>query len=314
MTAFGIIESLRRALNSGVGGAPGPVSDTHVSGVVPSSAAERIERLNASAETHSDISAAVYHRLLLRAAVLGELETVEQKRLSNLAPSPEVASKLTRFEVEKVKAEKERGYNLAVTDLFVEKALAYLEADAERYQKKGYRLYRYARISVLIGVVLSVIGTHPHAINALLGKDLFKSIASEILGANANGNGVWIMLISNFTTSFTMYGFLVLFSVANWRYGRAFLDQAERLLERRHALRQGRLFIHLSKEALTVEDLDKAFNWNVSTHNAFANMQTEASAPWGSVLAELAKTIPKIVEATATGLQRADAKSKQQPT
>ena len=101
----------------------------------------------------------------------------------------------------------------------------------------------------------------------------------------------------SFVKSFTFYGLLVLSAVFLKRYGKAVLDQAERIHDRRHALRQGRLYIHLRDGSIkSVEELERAFNWNSSQNNAFADINTEAQAPWGNALKEIVNIIPKVVE------------------
>lgn len=77
------------------------------------------------------------------------------------------------------------------------------------------------------------------------------------------------------------------------------MDQAERLHDRRHALRQGRLFVHLRDGVLTVDEMDRAFAWNIQQPNAFGEMPTDAKAPWGSAIADLGKVLPEAVKAGA---------------
>ncbi|QLA17412.1 hypothetical protein [Desulfolutivibrio sulfoxidireducens] len=86
---------------------------------------------------------------------------------------------------------------------------------------------------------------------------------------------------------------------------RTFFDQAERLKDRRHALRQGRLFVHLNGGKMSVDEMEKAFNWNMSSDNAFANINPEAHAPWGVVMKELLKTIQ---ETSKAGIKAAERK------
>lgn len=81
------------------------------------------------------------------------------------------------------------------------------------------------------------------------------------------------------------------------------LDQSERLFEKRHALRQGRLYVHLNDGQLSIDELEKAFNWNQSQQNAFGEIPTDASAPWGSVMTEIAKTIPEIMKSKLASKQ-----------
>ena len=185
-----------------------------------------------------------------------------------------------------------RVYRLAATDLFVEKAISYLEKDAAGYIFKGSSLFVLALVFLLSGIVAS---SYPMFIDKT--KSSFGSIYSmtlighDVVSVHSDS---WIILADKFTKAFTFYGFIVLFSVICIRLGKALLDQAERLRERRHSLRQGRLYIHLSNGEVTIEELEKAFDWNVSKGNAFGNIPTEASAPWGSVIKEAIKAIPDI--------------------
>jgi len=115
------------------------------------------------------------------------------------------------------------------------------------------------------------------------------------------GSDRWYSLIQSFISGFTFYGFLVLITVYSWRFGKAMIEQSERLSERRHALRQGRLFIHLNNGEMSASDLEKAFDWNVAKTNAFTGVPTEASAPWGGVIKEALKAIPEIFKTSKGG-------------
>jgi len=86
------------------------------------------------------------------------------------------------------------------------------------------------------------------------------------------------------------------------------LDQAERLLERRHALRQGRLFVHLHNGDLTIDDMEKAFQWNVTQPNAFSHMSTDAKAPWGVVTSELIKAGAEVAKTASTEKEKSTKK------
>lgn len=190
-----------------------------------------------------------------------------------------------------------RSYRLATTDLFVEKAIAYLEEDYNKYIRHGLSLFTLAFFLLSFGIYYSY--------------ERFISSA-KIAGSADLKSGLTIYelihgkqiftyeLVSVFVAGFTFYGFIVLFAVSCMRLGKAMMDQAERLRERRHSLRQGRLYIHLSNGEVTIEELEKAFDWNVSKGNAFANIPTEASAPWGGVIKEALKTLPEIFKRAKT--------------
>jgi hypothetical protein len=269
--------------------------------------------------TNWSISAEVHDRLLLRHTILNKLEKFEgayeaHQDLVKIytetkkPPEPKKLSTLGKFDVFQSKKEQSqqyeienphlRAYRLAATDLFVEKAIAYLEIDCNRYTKRGMTLFAIGIVFVFIGIITSGINTFECGTDftaALIGGDHCKIIAksSEELFKH-HVKYYWVELVSKFTRGFTFYGMIVLLSVGCWRLGKAMLDQAERLRERRHSLRQGRLFIHLNNGNVTIEQLEKAFDWNVSKGNAFANIETEASAPWGAVLKEAVKILPEV--------------------
>jgi hypothetical protein len=175
-----------------------------------------------------------------------------------------------------------RAYRLAVTDLFVEKAIVCLEETSSAYRWKGLLAYILAFGFIGFGVALSVWGG-PSSRNSPATLGITLSSSQQL--------GVLLM------RSFTMYGMIVLAAVSLWRFGKAMLDQAERLMERRHALRQGRLFVHLVDGCLRVEEMEKAFNWNQSQSNAFGHMKTEAQAPLGAITAETIRSFAEIAKA-----------------
>jgi hypothetical protein len=201
-----------------------------------------------------------------------------------------------------------RAYNLAVTDLFVEKALAYLEKHARPYKRLGLGANILAVALVGAGAWMAV-------------SEMYKtpSLAAQMIELQSIqqrpplyfGNMPevpWQLLFIQFSKGFTAYGMIVLVATLLWRYGKAMLDQAERLMERRHALRQGRLFVHLNGGQLDIEELEKAFNWNQSQTNAFASIREDSQAPWGAVAKELARGLPDLVKAGIKSTSKSDGK------
>jgi hypothetical protein len=184
----------------------------------------------------------------------------------------------------------ERVYHLAVTDLFVEKAQAFLEDRADSYQRSG-KIARWMASAIVFG-------------GAVLAWQQMISHHSDIAAS-------WLALASSFTRAFTAYGMVVLAAVGFWRYSKSMLDQSERLYERRHALRQGRLFVHLNDGKLTIDEMERAFKWNESHENAFAHINTEAAAPWGVIAKEVAKGFPEVFKAgmQAVGKGKSEEKS-----
>ena len=224
-------------------------------------------------------------------------------------------------------------YRLSVIDLFVEKAIAILEGEADKYQKIGKWLIAAASIPIASGIIIAFCQLNPGIlpsytkevikltneadINKIqmytnLYKQENKNTEITIIDSNlSNANQAfvqsmidrevalsWKEALVSFIKSFTFYGLLVLSAVILKRFGKALIDQSERLYNRRHALREGRLYLHLKNGRVeTVEEFDQAFNWNASQSNAFADITTDAQAPWGNALKEALNIIPKTVEA-----------------
>lgn len=293
---------------------------------------------------HEKISADVFRRLRLRNAQLRELEEQARSYLVN----NELNSKTNNSDRDNNSSNFGiRAYHLAVTDLFVEKAIAYLEERANEYKSKGEKMIRRGQYAYIFGAVLAFFNLFPlhieadniiSAINScklplpiiyndykapqLLDeltedKKIKKStkdkqptkytndtiIEEHAIKKEYNTSEFWIA----FTKSFSALGMVVLVGVSLIRYGKVLLEQAEQLYERRHALRQGRLFVHLNDGKLTLEEMEATFNWNVSGKNAFSHLPTESQAPWGSVFHQITHKLPEIVK---NGLEKLSQKLK----
>jgi len=110
-----------------------------------------------------------------------------------------------------------------------------------------------------------------------------KAAAAEVIERNYKWAYSW-SIADRFLKSFTFYGFIVLAAVAAWRFGKSMLDQSERLYEKRHTMRQGRLYVHLKDGNLSAEELVTAFAWNDTRPNAFGELKTDTKAPVGATL------------------------------
>ncbi|MDQ7834934.1 MAG: hypothetical protein RDU24_06090 [Humidesulfovibrio sp.] len=229
-----------------------------------------------------------------------------------------------------------RAYNLAVTDLFVEKALAYLSRKARGYERSGKFFFGIAMLAVFLAVAVSAklfisenltddwtipyittikAGTNNNHllyqnVNATLSSIINDSHLKEKVNENniepilmrLVGSAVTIAmfeLIGKFIKAFTFYGLIVLIAVYCYRMSKALIDQSERIKDRRHALRQGRMFVHLNGGRLSIDEMEKAFNWNSNPDNAFSNINPDAQAPWGTVMKEMMQTLRETTKATA---------------
>jgi hypothetical protein len=235
-------------------------------------------------------------RLRERRQLLVDAKEVEEKLLS-----PGAACVLQRREGNSEETEKGNcectpdnvleavDYRLGITDLFVEKAQYHLEDRAGRYKSLGYSMYGVAVLLFAFGAAIAV-------------TNMFQFCPQLQVTSKASD---WINLLEHFLRAFSAYGFIVLTAVVLARGARACLDQRERLLAKRHSLRQGRLYLHLTGGRVTIDDLERAFDWNRDQHNAFTHMTTDAKAPFGAALDELIKIIPELVK---TGVAVAEKK------
>ena len=271
-------------------------------------------------DPHEEVAIRVYERLRLRNAQLRELEEQAQEYLINKEKQDD------EITIGK------RAYHLASTDLFVEKAMTYLEDRAEKYKNSGHRKILFGQSTYFFGTVLAllmlanfqIIGNEEsHFLGFIHGFTLElptdQNLTERIITTEPNGkitkvekyyaNHTMDRLsslaknanhstdrLSSFAKSFSALGMIVLLGVSFTRYGKVMLDQSERLLERRHALRQGRLFVHLNDGKLDINEMEKAFNWNVAGANSFSHLPTESHAPWGSVIKEIGHKVPELMQ------------------
>lgn len=230
----------------------------------------------------------------------------------------------------------DRIYKLSAIDLFVEKAISLLNDEADKHEKSGKRSFKITISLIVIGALIALsqmLGITEYYQQQFLKKENSISPSKEIQlliqESTQNNNHLikkasklteehrisqinenvvkavidmqisiaWKDALMTFTKSFTFYGLLVLSAVFLKRQGKASLDQAERIKDKRHALREGRLYIHLKNGQIeTIKELEEAFNWNSSQQNAFSEINTEAQAPWGTVFRGITETFTKTVE------------------
>lgn len=284
--------------------------------------------------SHENISRSVFRHLLLRNS---QLDLLIAHAKDSFKDHP-ISEKIKGVDDLKKKEYKDLlAYKHAITDLFVEKALEYLDVQAKRYTRLGKIVYLLGILTVIIGLLFSAFtyldqysgiilkewGIKKENRQILFSIDIVPTYLPNtliILDSLQSGNRKHIEikrssfldslnnqiiankikdekqepiieLISHFSKAFTFYGFIVIIAVGLWRLGRALLDQAERLHEKRHSLRQGRLFVHLQNGEMKIDDLLKSFDWNVSKTNAFGEMKTDAKAPWGAAINDLSKLV-----------------------
>lgn len=222
------------------------------------------------------------------------------------------------------RSELDARYRIAVTDLFVEYALDLLKKKADQYQRWGYTVYTLGVLFIFIGIAVAAIQmfwpsqllrsdsssmppTHAATTTSIAASAALTptgGTASTTTSAHPPEVSPWLDLLSRFVRAFTFYGLLVLAAVKTWQFGKALLDQSERLFERRHALRQGRLFVHLKHGEVSIDEMDRVFAWNLDQPNAFASIMADAKAPWGAALAEFTKILPELLKIGADSAKK----------
>lgn len=246
--------------------------------------------------SNDDITLKVFRRLKLRYGILSAIFSDAKKipiitnfsiyqssrpRISIRANFP--TTKIKRRIINSIQLSKNsqnalhiRQYNMAVTDLFVEKALSFLNRKARKYEYTAYLLF----------IIIFALGTFT-VYNAYIGikKSPFIDIVDEDISIT------WARITILFIKSFTFYGLLILAISYLYRMIKSLFDQAERIKDRRHALRQGRLYVHLKGGIVDLEEMKEAFNWNSTQPNAFSEFNPDAQAPWGNFSKEALKTI-----------------------
>jgi len=261
---------------------------------------------------HDDITKKVYRRLLLRHAVLNEVEGLSHKHrinkeLSTIFPkgllfnnprefiprdSAQDNHKNLKYDQTRhpftILPPDTRSYNLAVTDLFVEKALAYLNRKARAYSRQGFLLFTISFITIITTTLFALFNFK------------FNDTAA---GFPPNNDIINHYVFLQTIKGITFYGLAILIAVFTARMGKSLFDQSERIKDRRHSLRQGRLFVHLNGGMVTIDELERAFNWNSTQENAFHQFNPEAQAPVGNLFKEMLTTLKEVTKSSIEGVK-----------
>lgn len=149
-------------------------------------------------------------------------------------------------------------FALASTDLFVEKA--------QRVLTRRYRTLFTMGVVVTI-MTLSVLALALYHASGQLDKVIDSTIELS--------NQILILRIFQATafTAFLLVAVKLLISL-----GRSFFHEALCLVERRHALRFGRLYVYLKRGDIEDEGLEEAFQWNKESKTSFLDMKPEVVA------------------------------------
>jgi len=179
-------------------------------------------------------------------------------------------------------------FALASTDLFVEKA--------QRVLTRRYRTLFTMGI-VVIGLTLLILGLAV----VLAMTQLRDPVDSEVLHSN-QALALRIFQATAFT-AFLLVAVKLLIAL-----GRSFFHEALSLVERRHALRFGRLYVYLMKGEVEGEWLEGAFQWNKESRTSFLDMKPEVVAE--TLLHRIVEAFGKLPPETIRALSRSTPRRK----
>lgn len=187
-------------------------------------------------------------------------------------------------------------FQASYLDIFVEDAIFHLSERAKQF-------YWSAGICIFLAVCVLVCGI----IIVLASNDNFfpgKVNSSVALSPNQTINSpadlTLNQLIMKLFSALAIAGLVLVAAKGLLSLIRAFLHEATRLLERRHALRFGKLYFYLKLGAkneafdFPLDHIFEAFQWNKETSTAFLDMKPDVIAD--TMLNQLARTPTSIVE------------------
>lgn len=177
---------------------------------------------------------------------------------------------------------------LAAADLFVEKAQAALT-------QRSRKLY-WSGAAITIAAVVLLGGAIAFAFSRLITPhDATTSLSTQDL----------ILAVFQ-ALAFSAFIFVaVKYLIA---LSRSFFHEATHLLERRHALRFGRLWLYQNTKVPNIDDIMKAFNWNKETTSAFLDIRPEVMTR--TIFNDVVDALAKLPTETASKLIDAYKESK----
>jgi hypothetical protein len=144
-------------------------------------------------------------------------------------------------------------YNLAATDVFVEKAQKAISERAKSYLKVG-------------GFVSLITSTLMIATAVFLYSNIKKDLPADLAPLP------FCIMVIKMATVGALIGGVGYFLIG---IARAFLHEGTALYDRRHALRFGRLYVYLTGGNVKLPELEAAFNWNKEIYTAFKDIRAD---------------------------------------
>jgi hypothetical protein len=178
---------------------------------------------------------------------------------------------------------KDELFALASTDVFVEKAQSVLTRRSSQMILSGI-LATAATSVILIYAIVQVLSQ--------------TSLSAEKL--------TWPLVTVRLFQTTALGAFLLIGVKLLVHLSRSFFHEGLALLERRHAMRFGRLYVYLAKGKVDLRKLEAAFHWNKETRTSFLDMKPElvAETLLHKAFGEVGKLPPSIIKALAGTARR----------
>lgn len=177
---------------------------------------------------------------------------------------------------------------IVLTDLYVEKDIGVQTERAKLYRLQGDWLFAFSAFILFCAFVF--------ASHQLMHWKLFVDLGVDVISEPKDWKGLVYFSIK----SITVYGIAVLLAVTLWRQGKAKLDQAERIFEKRRTNRVVRLFVHLNDGELTIDQLEKLLAWSNVESTAFSNIKADGKAPLAHLVGQLLKFNSELISQIST--------------
>jgi hypothetical protein len=177
-------------------------------------------------------------------------------------------------------------YLLACVDKFAQEAHEVLTSKAKAYFIGG------------ISCLVATLGTLHLA--GLLAMNTYQITFASLNNSKWPTHFVVIRVFSSLALAAAVYAVVKTFL----SYSSAFFHEATRLLDRRHALRFGRLYMYLRREEYSFEQMEKTFEWHRETRTVFQGISATKIAD--STLNQAMKTVAELSRAMRSSRAEGD--------
>jgi hypothetical protein len=206
---------------------------------------------------------------------------------------------------------------LASTDVFVEKAQVKITERADNNLLWG-RITAFVSIALLVIAAYFIFANHISSgfdgfynVYASEGKvNVIDKETKDYLARLYSNSYISTIIIAKTASigAFILGAVYFLISLS-----RAFFHEATILYHRRHALRFGRLYVYLKDDDITLDELEKAFQWNAEFSTAFKDINADKATKtiWSKLLeapVDTLKAMTRLFELNNKSTKKSDNK------